>query len=151
MFRATIVALGILFGVFSASPANAYRFGNSEDINFIQDVGVTGPKGEKLFLAYKTSTFNFVAGANITDDGYVLGVKGDSKRYFHMPTGAEFDRLQASGLLPKPLPPYKLSFFDYLMGYLLWVITLIIGLWYLVAWLRKRGKPADPEAPAPAA
>lgn len=152
MVRAALVAFAVLFGAFSSSPVQAkYMFGTSEHINFIQDVTATGANGEALYLAYKTSTFSIIAGVNVTDDGYVLGVKGDSKRYYHMPTGAELERLQRGGFLPNPLPPYKLGFFDYLMGYLLWIVIGVTALFYLVSWLRKRNKPADPEASAPAA
>jgi hypothetical protein len=86
-------------------PAKAkLMFGNDETIHFIQDVTATGAQGEKLYLVYKiTKTFLF-AGIWLQDDGYVLGVKGEGRRYYTMPKDDELKRLQAGGFLPNPLP-----------------------------------------------
>src|SRR6266511_5870763 len=117
--------------ILSSSRAEAYKFGTDEQIRFIQDVTVKGAKDEALFLGHVVRTKFFLAGVYVEDVGYVLGVKGDSKNFYNMPTGEELARFQRNGSLPNPLPPYSLGFFDYLFGYSLWwVITLLIA-WYV--------------------
>jgi tetratricopeptide (TPR) repeat protein len=54
----------------------------------------------------------------------VLGVRGQ-KAYFKLDE-ARIKSLQASGLLPSPLPPYKLLVFDLVAGHALWAVALII-------------------------
>src|SRR5262245_26837938 len=95
-------------------------FGKDETIHFLQDVKLTGPNQETLYLGYMTAIQFFLAGVYVEDEGYVLGVKGESKTFFRVPTGEELKGFQQRGLLPDPLPPYSLNFFDYLFGYSLW-------------------------------
>jgi hypothetical protein len=131
----------------------ALKFGKDETIHYIQDVDVTGPAGEKLFLGYKTTVQNFLLGLFLQDDGYVLGEREDHDRYFAMPEGEELANFQKNGLIPSPLPPYKIGGLDYAIGYSLWIALPIIVLVYVVGWLRKRKAPAVAEtgAPPPAA
>jgi tetratricopeptide (TPR) repeat protein len=107
----------------SAVPAGAAKlmFGTDEHIRAIQDVSITGQNGEPLYLAHKYSFHSFIAPYRLTDEGYVLGVKGNSKNYYRLdqPT---IERLQARGLLPSPLPPYEISWMDYAFGHLAWLI-----------------------------
>lgn len=132
--------------------AQAYRFGTDETIHKIQDVTLKGAKDEKLFLGYMTRIRYFLAGLYVEDAGYVLGVEGESKRFYHMPEGDELKRFQRNGYLPDPLPSYKLSAFDYIIGYSLWWALALIG---VVLWFTERRKrlaasaqPAVPEHPA---
>ena len=111
--------------------------GTSETVHHLQDVPLTGPKGEKLFLGYKTSTTFFIAGVWMSVDGYVLGVQGDSKHYFSLPESAALERYQKAGALPNPLPKYEPSILDYAFGYSLW---LIIVLWGAGAWIWHKWK-----------
>lgn len=124
----------------------AWQFGADETTHFLQDVTLKGAKDEALFLGYMTKIQFFVAGMYITDEGYVLGVKGESNRYYNMPTGEELARFQKNGFLPDPLPPYSLSFWDYLFGYSLWWV--IAG---TIAWFAIRGRFKKRKAAAVAA
>jgi len=85
-----------------------YRFGADEEIRHIQDVPLKGAENEDLYLGYMTRTQNFLLGLSVEDRGYVLGVKGQSKRYYPMPEGEDLARFQNAGTLPDPLPPYKI-------------------------------------------
>jgi len=129
----------------SADAQARVMFGKDETIHFLQDVKVTGPNNESLYLGYMSAIQFFVAGIYVQDEGYVLGVKGDSKKFFHMPDGDQLKSFQQRGLLPDPLPPYSLSFFDYAFGYSLWIVIAVVVLWTGVDWLRKR-KPGDAAA-----
>jgi hypothetical protein len=122
----------IVFLLQSAHGAQAWRFGQQDDIHFLEDVKLRGPKGEPLYLGYMTSTQNVLAGLSIKDAGYVLGIRGASTQFYHLPEGAALERLQQSGLLPRPLPPYRLRFADYALGYSLWpllAVVIVISLW----------------------
>jgi hypothetical protein len=79
----------------------AWQFGEDDTIHFLQDVTLKGANQEALFLGYMTKIQFFVAGVYVTDAGYVLGVKGDSKKFYHMPTGEELARFQKGGFLPR--------------------------------------------------
>lgn len=126
-----LLALLLLVFTWDAEAARG-MVGTSETIHHLQDVSLTGPKGEKLFLGYKTSTTFFIAGVWMSVDGYVLGVQGDSKHYFSLQQGETLQRFQKSGALPDPLPKFEPSILDYVFGYSLW---LIIVLWGGGAWL----------------
>jgi hypothetical protein len=134
------VALALLVAVaFAVTPAHAkLHFGLREDTRFLQDVKVTGPNGEALYLAYKISTQNFLLGLYVEDDGYVLVVKNDQNRYYKMPTGDVLRSLQVRGLLPDPLPPYSINTLDYLVGYSLWLTIAVTVLLCIGQWLLKR-------------
>ena len=144
-----LLALSLVF-LAPTRPADAkLLFGTQETIHFLQDVEVTGPNQEKLFLGYMTRIENFVGGLYVQDVGYVLGVKGDARKYFHMPEGNELARFQRDGFLPDPLPAYELGAFDYIMGYSLWLILAFGGGWQAFASWRKRRKAAAPVEATP--
>ena len=126
----------------------AWRFGKDEEIRFIQDVTLKGANNEALYLGYMTRTQNFLAGLYIEDAGYVLGVKGESKKYYNMPTGEELARFQRNGTLPDPLPTYSLGFFDYFIGYSAWWVIALVIAWYAFDVMRKRKKAAAATPPA---
>ncbi|MFL5150178.1 MAG: hypothetical protein ACJ8DN_18820 [Microvirga sp.] len=126
-----------------------YRFGTDEQIHFIQDVPLKGAKDEALYLGYMTKTQNFLLGVSVEDAGYVLGVTGESGRFYHMPKGEELAKFQTAGTLPSPLPPYRLGIFDYVVGYSLWWgLALVALFWGIGAWRkRKAPEPANEAAP----
>jgi hypothetical protein len=136
----------------SSAHAN-FKFGTDEDIHSIQDVTLKGAKQEPLYLGYMTRTKFFLLGAYVEDVGYVLGVKGEGKRYYEMPKGEELARFQKAGFLPDPIPTYKLGFFDYLNGYSLWWAGAIVALMGVFGVFRKKKAIAPaastPTAPAP--
>jgi hypothetical protein len=129
--RFALVAVVSVFAGFAVAPANAAgKIGQEETIRHLQDVEVKGAQGEKLYLGYMTRTWNLFAGVWLEDAGYVLGVAGDSRAYYEL-VPDELKRFQAAGLLPDPLPPYRLDALDYVGGYLLWWVMLASGLWML--------------------
>jgi hypothetical protein len=129
----------------------AWQFGADETIHFLQDVTLKGANQEALFLGYLTKTQFVIAGVYITDEGYVLGVKGESKRYYNMPTGEELAGFQKGGFLPDPLPPYSLGFLDYFIGYSLWWAIAIMIVWWAVSSRMKKRKAEAALSAAPAA
>lgn len=136
LVRCVLAIAAMLF--LSATQADARRgfaivqFGTQETTHFLQDVRLKGSQGEALYLGYMTRTQSFFGPIYVSDAGYVLGIKGDAGRYFKMPAGPELARLQQSGALPKQLPPYRLTFGDYVMGYLLWVLLALAGIGYAI-------------------
>lgn len=150
-YRRWICALLVAAALLPAGAAQAqFRFGTDEEIHHLQDVTLKGAQNEALYLGYMTHILNIFGGVYVEDKGYVLGVKGESKKYYSMPTGDQLAGFQRNGFLPDPLPPYRLGFFDYVLGYSLWWIIAIIAIISLVSWVRKRGQPA-PAAPVGAA
>ena len=142
-FGALIALIAVL--VLGAAPAQAAKvyFGTQEHLRQIQDVEVKGPKGEALYLGHKYSFHSFIAPYRITDDGYILGVRGE-QRYYRL-DDATIKSMQARGQLPTPLPPYQLSLLDYAMGHLLWIVlAVIIGLIPLSMLSKRRRKRALP-------
>jgi tetratricopeptide (TPR) repeat protein len=109
----------------SSVPSQArLRFGTDDQLVKLQDVEIKGPQGEALYLGYKYSFHYFLLPYTVTTDGYVLGVRG--QRTFFKLDEARIKSLQASGLLPSPLPPYKLSLFDLAIGHALWIVLFLI-------------------------
>lgn len=131
--RTAIVTVSLLFFTLLAAqttPAEArkYRFGDESKVHVIQDVDVKGAKGEPLVLGYLTTTKNFILPYMMTDNGHVLGVKGGDGYYELKPE--KITELQASGVLPKPLPAYKISMVDWAFGFLLPLVAVGLILFY---------------------
>jgi tetratricopeptide (TPR) repeat protein len=147
---AVVLAALVCAGAALAPPAQAasWRFGTTQYIEKIQDTEITTERGEALYLAYKYSHHLFIMPYRMTDDGYVLGVVGNSSRYIPLDADMIAD-LQKRKLLPTPLPPYSISLIDYAFGYLLWIVVAGIGVSMLFAMLKEgRSKKAVPFAEA---
>ena len=94
----------------------------------MRDVAVTGANGEALFLGYKITFHWFGLPYKLTEDGYVLGVKGSQKYYsLDQPTMAS---LQAQGRLPSPLPVYEVPAIDRFTANVMWIALALLGLWH---------------------
>lgn len=121
-----------------ATPALAakVRFGPIEYLHKIQDTDIKSPKGEALYLGYLHTHHSFILPYHMTDDGYVLGVVGEKGYYLLEPDLLK--RLQAQRLLPDPLPPYSLSWFDYIFGYMLWFTLGGIAIAIAYPYLKQR-------------
>ncbi len=139
LLAAGAVSLGM------ARPADAAKlhFGTSEYLEKIQDTQVTGQNNEKLYLGYKYSHYAFIAPYRMTDDGYILGIEGQNRYYTLTPELR--DRLQAQGLLPKPLPPYEIGWIHWVFGHLAWIVLGIIALSWLAS--ARRSKKAAAAVP----
>jgi hypothetical protein len=118
-------------------------FGKQETIKKLQDVSIKGSKGEDLYLGYKTSALFVFFGVYFKDDGYVLGIKKGYGSYYPLDE-KQIKEFQEQGHLPKPLPKYSISFFDYLMGYSLWIVLpFIIGFQILKHRYKKQAKASQ--------
>ncbi len=113
----------IYIGSASVAEAGSFRFGKDEKVIKIKDVQLQGPAGEALYIGYLVETKFFGLGVHVKDKGYVIGVRGDEKGYFPIPPADKIQYAQKAGLLPEQLPQYKLSVFDYAVGYSLWIFT----------------------------
>lgn len=139
-----LIAL-VAIAAFGAAPAQAAKlyFGTQEYLHSIQDLEVKGPKGEALYLGYKYSFHSFILPYRLTDDGYILGIRGE-QRYYRLDE-ATTKSMQARGQLPTPLPAYQLSAIDYAMGHGAWIaLAIIIGLIPLSMISKRRRKRALP-------
>lgn len=130
------------FLLFSSTSAFAAKlmFGASESIRFVANTTLQGPNGAHLFLGRKVTTKAFLLPYTAKDDGFVLGISGESSRYIPLPTGPELERLQAEGFLPQPLPSWEFSGLDRLFGHALWALLVGLGGWFLGKRLLSRSK-----------
>jgi hypothetical protein len=88
------VVVGVVTMVVMApgrAQAAGMMFGKDEKIHVIQSTN-----DPEFNLCYKTTIFFFVAGCYVTDDGYVLQKKGDTKKYIPL-TPAAIEQLQKQG------------------------------------------------------
>ncbi len=115
-----ILSVAFIVGMASEAQAGKMRFGPDERIRTIQ---VTNDP--EWVLCYKLSTYFFVAGCYVTDDGYVLRRAGETRSYTKL-TPELIKTHQASGMLPNPLPPYSLSILDYVFGYSNWIVLAVV-------------------------
>ena len=111
-----------VFSVLHSQANAALKFGTSDQIRFISNTTLTGPNGERLFLARRISQKNFLLPYAMEDKGYILGISGESDRYFPLPEGDRLKAIQLAGYLPRPLPAYEISTLDMIFGHLLWIV-----------------------------
>lgn len=135
-----ILIATLLFFIPSAVSAKKIGgiFGKNERIVKLSEVEVKGGNGEDLFLAYKTTSLFFFMGVYITDDGYVLGVKGSVGSYYPL-SEAKIQELQDKGYLPVPMPKYQLPLSEWLWGFSLWILLVIL----LFIWFFPNRKAND--------
>ena len=127
MRRALFILAVFTFMAVSGQHAHAKLFfGTQDKIHHLQDLNVKGPGGEALYLGFLTSTHAFLLPYTMSDGGHVLGVRGVSDKYYKLPN-ERIELMQRGGLLPNPLPVYQRTTLDYVWGYALWPVLLIIG------------------------
>ena len=136
---------GVLIGLGAAlcpSVGFAQMMGMDEHMHEIQPT-----KDPQYILSYKTSTFFFIAGCYVKDDGYVLQPVGETNKYISLDS-TTIQQLQQEGTLPTPLPTYSLSIWDYLIGYSNWIIlAVIVGVVVLRMVLKSRTPTPQPSLP----
>jgi hypothetical protein len=121
-----ILATFILMAVSSQDAHATLLFGTWDKVQHLQDLNEKGPKGEALALGYVTTTHSFMLPYRLSRD-YVLVVKasardlrGGAVNVFHRLPKEKIEQMQRAGALPNPLPAYRHTIVDYLMGYILW-------------------------------
>jgi hypothetical protein len=140
MRRAVLILAVLILAALSGKDAHAKLFfGTQDKINHLQDLTVKGPNDEALFLGFLTSTHSFMLPYSMSDGGYVLGIKGTSDKFFKLPK-ERIEMMQRAKLLPNPLPVYQRSSGDYLIGYLLWPVLLLIAVAGLIQSRRRRAE-----------
>ena len=96
-------------------------FGEEETVVAIQDL-----QDSKYTLCHKYTSHYYLAGIYLTDDGYVLQVKGNEFSYFPLDK-AKIAELQQNKTLPESLPSYSIPISAYIFGYSLWWSILILA------------------------
>jgi hypothetical protein len=128
MRRGLLILAAFLLIALSGRDAHAglLMFGTQERVNHLQDINMKGPKGEALYLGFLTSMHAFMLPYSVSDGGYVLGIKGVSGEYYQLPQ-EKIEPMQRAGVLPNPLPVYRRTAFDKVVGHILWPALLIIA------------------------
>ena len=115
-----------------ATPAEARtRFGTEDKIIRIQKIEVPAAARQMVppefldnaYLARRISIKWFIAGAYLTDHGYVIEL--DDDRYFDLGT-ERISALQTIGVLPIPLSAAPIPASEYVIGYSLWPILAFV-------------------------
>lgn len=126
MRRGLFVVAALILLAMSGRDAQAAKFGTSTSFQHLQDLTARGPKGEALALGYVSTTHYFFLAYQLTGD-YVLVSKGTGRDLSGRPLNVydtlpldKIKQMQSAGTLPNPLPPYRIRFVDYLVGYVLW-------------------------------
>lgn len=130
----TITAIAATTGTAEAA---RYRFGADESLHAYAKTGMTHEK-KPVSLCYKASTYNVFAPVYTTDEMVLCDEK--KKLYWPVPTGERLNKLQALGLMPKPLPAYERPTLDYVVGYSLWIALAGFGAFSLGASMMGRKK-----------
>lgn len=134
-----IVGMAVIFFL---SPAQALGyagyFGTQDRIKCIQPIKEDQPTGEKpaiwivrdinrpkYSLCHKYSTVFFFAGVYLHDDGYVLAEGDDAYKSVPLDS-AKITEFQEKGVLPTPLPAYSIPLSQYLIGYSLWLLLVVL-------------------------
>lgn len=135
----TALVLALCVSLLSVAPAHAGKalFGTRDYLNKLQNVDIKGANGEALYLGHKYSRHSFILPYRLTDDGYILGLRDDSRRYYELDPARIAD-LQRGGLLPKPLPKYEIEPIDYILGYSAWPALVAIIVITVVSQHRNR-------------
>lgn len=129
-----VAALAVM--VSSEAYAGKMLFGWDNTLYEIADVSLTGAEGEDLVLVHEVKKYFFIAGVWVKDAGYALAIKDKLEEDFYdFPAAEEVVAYQAEGLLPNPLPSYKIPFIEYIFGYSLWLILGAIGIYYGIKFL----------------
>jgi hypothetical protein len=132
----TLNFLILMAALFTSIPTHAAKvagkFGDDDTIHKIQDVDIKSPKGDQLYLGYRTTTTYFILGVYLKKGGYVLADRHNTDNSYYPLSERMISDFQATGSLPKPMPKYELTIVDYLFGYSLWVLIFVIAAYYAI-------------------
>lgn len=150
-FRRPVLLVGLalasaaLVSIAAADARSTIMIGSEEVLRPLQDVRLQNGNGEPLYLGYRISFHWLGLPYAVSNDGYILGMKGKTS---HIVIGqGRLAEWQAQGHLPSPLPSYRLGIADHLLGNLLWIVLAGVVGW---AAYRITGQRAGHPAPAPA-
>jgi hypothetical protein len=129
----SVLVVLICFSI--SARAGAFFFGTQESIQFVANTTIPGPGQSNLYLGHRVTMKAFLLPYYVESKGYVFGISGESKKYMPLPSGPTLTELQAKGFLPNPLPPAQLGWFNYLLGYSLWLALFVI---FGVPFLKKK-------------
>lgn len=150
--RWILVIAGMVTAMLGAPEAKAaLKFGTGEHIRFVANMTLTGPEGERLYLARKLTMRSFALPYLIEDDGFVFGVSGESGRYYELPKPSQVEALQKAGHLPVPLPTWEMSVGDRLFGHSLWIFLAVLAIYVGFKHMRRSPMASPPNHPAPSA
>lgn len=124
----------ILFCLYGTQAQASVAKSNYE-IDWVANTSARGNDGEVLYLGRRLRTDVFLLPYNITDEGFVMGVKGSPTDYYPL-SPERIKELQQNGMLPTPLPGYRIRLIDYLIGNALWMPFLILLLYLLLRMTR---------------
>jgi hypothetical protein len=133
----------------STASARAINFGPETVVRHLQDVQLQTGSGEPLYLGYRVVYHWFGLPYAVSGGGYVLGVRGKNVHY--EVDSARISEWQAQGHVPSPLPQYKFSIADYVLGYLAWIVAGLMSAWYGARFLLGRRATATTARKAAAA
>jgi hypothetical protein len=118
-----ILAVFILMAMSSRDAHAVLLFGTKDKVEHLQDLNAKGPNGEALYLGYLVSTHSFMLPYSMSGD-YVLVVRGARDIFYKLPQ-EKIEQMQRTGALPNPLPVYRYTIGDYILGYTLWLTPLV--------------------------
>ncbi|MBL0728395.1 STM3941 family protein [Piscinibacter sp. HJYY11] len=142
LLRRLCLFLPLLLALWHAPLQAKLTFGEVERLQHVANTTLTDPSGAQLYLARKLVEKHFLLPYALEDQGYVLGISGDSRRYYPMPTGDKLAALQQAGHLPTPLPPFELDTLDRVFGHLLWFTLGGLALYGGGHWAWRRWRAA---------
>ena len=119
----------IIISYSSLAEANIF-FGKQSDIKNISNIELRGKDSESLYLGRLVTTYFFLLGVYVEDEGYVLGSVKDKNLYYSFPEEKVLANMQKARLLPNPLPEYKITMLEYLIGYSLYIFIILMLLIY---------------------
>lgn len=122
--KATLFVL--IFSLSLNAHAARFKSGEEQSITRLAETTIPGPGDSHLYLGQLVTHYVFILPFYVKSEGLVLGVSGESGRYMLLPTGKDLTDLQEAGLLPKVLPKDQLSVADYLFGYSLELLILVL-------------------------
>lgn len=128
--RARAVSIVAAFFLVSAESRADLLLGKVDNLHRIQAVALCLPDKTKLDLGYHTTSYYCLLGVGIGYKGYVLMPKETKNICYAMPSGQTLIDFQKTGMLPNPLPVFRLPWWRVLWRYSLWwLLALALAIW----------------------
>ncbi len=148
-----LAVAGLVLGAYPASwalPALGYQFRPSTELRHLAPTPMKAQDGSAISLGYRVTKHWFFLPYAVTADGFALKLEGKAEPVALDST--QVRALQNDKLLPEALPGTALSWGDWILGSLLWILLLPMLGWFGVSrWRQARlaevkaaSKPAAP-------